>query len=216
MKKIIYGLSIMAILFGAFAFTTIKRYTDIFQQLAINNSEAKETIFLNFEQGALNFPHSSVLTKLALGKREAAVKEIGDYIKAYTASPEFAEQYKVAREAAKPGGVTGAEEKIQARLEELAQDIETTQADMKGKSGDMRKLYEASLAELNKELKALKDPSDPLHQKYVKNATKVSEIETNSAAEDLKYWQEDYPPTVKELVRKRLIAFLVFTSDIDF
>jgi hypothetical protein len=216
MKKIIYSLSIMTILVGAFAFTTIRRYTDIFQQLAISNNEAKETIFLNFEQGSLSFPHSSVLTKLAIGKREAAVKEIGDYMKAYTASPEFAEQYKAAREAAKPQGVTGSDEKRKARMEELEHDIESTQSDMKSKTGDMRKLYEVTLAELTKELKALKDPSDPLHQQYVKKASKVSEMESNTAAEDLKYWQEEYPPAVKELVKKRLTAFLAFTSDINF
>jgi len=216
MKKFVYGIFITGILAGTFAFTTIQKYVDIFQQLAINNNEAKETIFLNFEQGSLSFPHSSVLTKLAIGKREAAVREIGDYIKAYTASPEFAKQYKAAREEARPQGVDGADEKVKARIEELEHHIETTQNDTKGKSGDMRKLYEASLAELNKELKALKDPSDPMHQRYVKKATRVNEWEINAAADDLKYWQEEYPSTVKELVKKRLTTFLAFTSDIDF
>ena len=203
-------------LMGGFAFTAIKKYADIFKQLKIEESEAKESIFMNFQDGNLDFPRSSVITKLAIGQREAAVKEIGDYIKAYTSSPEFAEKYKEAREAAKPQGMAGSTEKIKARIETLEQDIETTQADMKKASGDMKKLYELTLQEQTKELKALKNPADPMHKYYVKEATEVEEGEKQMAADDLKNWEDEYPVTVKELVKNRLRKFLAFTADIDF
>lgn len=216
MKKIFY-LSILAtMLVGAFAFTAIKKYADIFKQLKIEESEAKESIFMNFQDGNLDFPRSSVITKLAIGQREAAVKEIGDYIKAYTNSPEFAERYKAAREAAKPQGAAGADEKVKARIETLEHDIETTTADMKKTSGDMKKLYEMTLLEQTKELKALKNPADPMHKYYVKEASKADEWEKQSATDDLKYWQDEYPATVKELVKSRLVKFLEFTAGIDF
>jgi hypothetical protein len=216
MKKIIYLLVAGVVLLGAVAFTTIKKYTDIFKQLKIDDNEAKEYIFVNFEEGSLGFPHSSVITKLAVGQREAAVKEIGDYIKTYTQSKEFAERYKAAREAAKPQGTVPAETKIKTRIEELEGEIVTMEEDMKKSTGDMRKLYEMSLAELKKQLKALKDPSDPMHKEYTRQATKEEEWETNMAAEDLKYWQQEYPESAKELVKRRLQKFMDFTSDIDF
>ena len=216
MKKIIYLPLFATVLAGIFAFATLKKYTDIFQQLKIAHNDAKESIFMNFHDENLDFPPSSVITKLAVGQREAAVKEIGDYIKTYANSKEFSEKYKEAREAARPQGPASAEEKISARIETVEQDIETTQAEVKKASGDMKKLYEVTLAEQVKELKALKNSADPYHSFYVKAAIKPKEWEKQMAGEDLKYWQEEYPATVKELVKRRLIKFLEFTADIDF
>lgn len=216
MKKIFYLVVVVAFILGAFAFTTVKRYADILKDLGIENSEAKETIFANFEQGTLSFPYSKVIRKLAVGQRESAVKELGDYIKAYTATPEFAQKYKAARDAAKPQGAASAVEKIQARIQQVESDIETTELDMKSTSGDMKKLYEVSLAELKKELRALKNPSDPNHSLYVQDATKSNPFEENMAAEDIKYWEQEYPATVKELIKNRLKKFLDFTKDMNF
>jgi hypothetical protein len=216
MKKIFYLSTVAVLLVVVFAFSAGKKYADIFKQLKIEETEARESIFLNFQDGNLDFPRSSVITKLAIGQREAAVKEIGDYIKAYTNSAEFAAKYKAAREAAKPQGTASAAEKIKARVETLEHDIETTQADMKKTSGDMKKLYEMTLLEQTKELKALKNPADPMHQYYVKEASNVEDWEKQSATDDLKYWQDEYPESVKELVKRRLVKFLDFTADIDF
>jgi hypothetical protein len=215
MKKLL-GVITILLLTGIFAFTTIQKYTDIFGQLGIEKGEATETIFFNFQDGTLNFPYSTVIRKLALNKRAEAVKEIGDYIKAYTSGNEFAEKYKVAREQAKPQGIASNEEKVKARISEVEADIETTKADMKSKTGDMKKLYEASLLELNKELKALKNPHDPAHKYYMQEATELKDSEKNMYAEDIKSWKEEFPPTVKELIHKRLVQFLEFTKDIDF
>ncbi len=216
MKKSVCLLAGFIVLASIFAFNTIKAYGDIFKDLGIENSEAKEVIFLNFEQGTLNLPYSKAVTKLALGQRAAAVREIGDYIKSYTSSPEFAQKYNEARLAAKPRGAASQKEKVEQRIAQVVADIETTETDMKNTSGDMKKLYEVSLAELKKELKALKNPADPHHKFYVENASEVDPMEQNMYEEDLKYWQQDYPPTVKELLRNRLIKFLDFTKDIDF
>lgn len=216
MRKFTPAVVSFFLLTGVFAFTSIKKYTDIFARLGIENTDAREAIFGNFQDGTLNFPYSSVIKKLALNKRADAVREIGVYIKAYTSSNEFAEKYKAAREQAKPQGLASIEEKLKARISQIEADIETTKADMKSKTGDMKKLYEASLLELTKELKALRNPNDPAYTYYMQQATELKESEKNMYAEDLASWQEEYPPTAKELIHKRLVQFLEFTKDIDF
>lgn len=212
----LYAVLLAVFVLGAFAFKTIQRFENIFQQLSMQTEEVKESIFYNFQDGMLGFPYSRVVTKLAVGKREAAVNEIGDYIKTYVGSAEFSEKYLASREEAKPQGVQSAADKLKEHIEQVEHDIEVSTADMQKASGDMKKLYEATLAELKKELKALNNPGDPNHAYYVKKATQPKDWESDMAAEDLKAWQEDYPPTVKEVVKKRLTQFLELTKDIDF
>lgn len=217
MKKIILATIAATVLVSVFAFKIIQHYADILKELQMNPAEAKESIYYNFQDGVLNIPYSKIITRLAVGKREAVVKELGDYIKAYTESAEFAAIYKEAREAAKPQGAPSAEEKIKTRIEQIKQDIQETETDLPKQTGNMKKMYEAQLLELKKELKALSNPSDPAHAWYAQNVTdKKDRFGENMAAEDLKSWQEDYPPTVKELVKKRLTEFLDVTNDIDF
>ena len=216
MKKFLFLALAFLLLMGAFAFKTIRHYQDIFRQLGVQEQTAKEYIFSSFEQGTLSFPSTSMMKKLALGQREAAVKEIGDYIKAYTATPSFEQQYLAAREEAKPKGVESPEDKIKAKIETLEHDLETTKEDMKETTGDMRKLYEETLKQITRQLKALKDPKDPMHRDAVEDATEVSEQESQFASEDLKYWEEAYPASVKELIRRRLVNFLEFTADMNF
>ncbi len=216
MKRILFIVWIAFASVGLMAFQMVRKYTEIFKQLGIEATDAKASIDISFQDGVLDVPYSKMIVKLAIGKREAAVREIGDFIKAYTESAEFAEKYKEAREAAKPQGMASPEEKIRERIEQVEHDIETTETDMKKTSGDMRKLYEATLLELKKERKALSNPADPLHNFYVKNATEVKEWESQMVNEDVKAWQDEYPATVKELVRRRLTKFLAFTKDIDF
>lgn len=216
MKKLIYAACAILIIMAAFAFTTLRHYTDIFKQLQIDPADAKESIFTNFQDGVLDFPYSTMVIKFAVGKRQAAVKELGDYIKAYTESAEFAAKYKEAREAARPQGVATSEEKIKARIEQVKQDIQDTEADLPKQTGDMKKLYESQLKELKKELKALSNPADPAYSWYAEQITEVKGSEKNFAVDNIKYWQQDYPATVKELVKKRLEEFLDLTKDIDF
>ena len=91
---------------GLFAFAGIKRYLDIWQQLSISQQDANGSIFGNFQTGDLSFPYSTVIKGLAPAKRAAAVREMGDYIRKYTSSQEFAAQYLSQREAAKQAGMS--------------------------------------------------------------------------------------------------------------
>ena len=216
MKKLVYTTLAVLLFLGVVAFKRMQQFADVLKELQMEPAEAKESIFLNFQQGALDFPYSTLVTRFAPGRREAAVKELGDYIKAYTESAEFAAKYRDEREAARPQGVATKEEKIKARIDEVKQDIQQTEADLPKQTGAMKKLYEGQLLELKKELKALSNPSDPAHAWYAEQGANVNETEENIAKENLRYWQQEFPATPKELVKKRLAEFLALTKDIDF
>ena len=216
MKKLIYPTLTAILLFSTLAFRNLQQYTDIFKQLQIEPAEAKESIFTNFQDGVLDFPYSTVVTKFALNGREAAVKELGDFIKAYSESAEFAQKYKQVREAAQPQEVEGANDKITARLQQLEQDMTSNANSLKGATGDKQTLLLLTQKELTKELLALTHPEDPKHDFYIRKLTKTKAWEMAQASEDQKSWLQDYPPTVTEIVRKRLTQFLALTKDIDF
>ncbi|MBS1567278.1 MAG: hypothetical protein JST39_23045, partial [Bacteroidetes bacterium] len=111
MKYILSALAVFlsAVLLLSF-YTTRNYYNDILKELSIQDAEAKEYIFGNFREGNLGFPYSAAIKSLVPGRRATAVREMGDYIRRYAASAEFIQQYRAAREAAKPEAPAGKEE----------------------------------------------------------------------------------------------------------
>jgi len=198
------------------SFMTAGYVADILQQLQIAEDEARSYIFDNFEQGGLGFPYSSVLKSVALGDRAKAVNQLGDYIRKYTESPEFIKTYNEHREAAKPQGPGNDQEKLQKKLEEINHDIKTAEEDMKSASGDMKKLYEATIKMLKEQQKALKDPNDPNHKMFLQDVTGRGGMDDSYYQQAQKDFEENYPATAKDLVKKRLREFLAMTADIDF
>jgi len=202
---------------GLFAFAGIKRYLDIWQQLSISQQDANGSIFGNFQTGDLSFPYSTVIKGLAPAKRAAAVREMGDYIRKYTSSQEFAAQYLSQREAAKPAAPAEGEEKIRIRLAGIRHDLEENEKGMAQAKGDMKKLYEATISMLKTEQKALQDPNDPQHEMYVSGLTGgTGSMDPEQYRQAKADFEKEYPTTVNELIKKRLKAFLELTKDIDF
>lgn len=213
MKKMTRIWMVCLVAMTTVAFTVVK---NIFDQLDIAEDEAREYIFGNFKSSNLSFPSSAVIKNLALGKRAGAVKELGDYIRKYTNSPEFAQEYKTVREGARPKNPADKEAKLKTRIEELKHDIETTEKDMKGVTGDMKKLYESTLQMQKTELKALQDPKDPNHKMYLMDISESDGDGEKNYKEELKYFEQEYPAQVKDLVKRRLQEFLSLTGDINF
>ncbi|WP_276484890.1 hypothetical protein [Paraflavitalea pollutisoli] len=212
MKKTHYYLLVALIALGTTAFTA---YKNVLDQLRIAEADAKDYILGNFKEGNLAFPYSTALKVLATGQRGAAVKELGDYIRKYVNSPEFAQAYKEARDAAKPQDPADKATKLKERIKELEQDVEKTKADMKGQTGDMKKLYEGTLKMQQDMLAALKDPKHPNHKMYLQDVDDADE-NGEQYKQAVKDYQTYWPATVKELTKLRLKEFLAFTADIDF
>lgn len=213
MKKM-FRIGIVCLLaLSLMAFAVVKNILD---QLEIAEDEAREYIFDNFKDGNLAFPYSSVLKGIASGKRAGIVKELGDYMRRYCSSPEFLQAYKEARESAKPVAPADKAGKIKARLEEIKHDIASNEEGMKSATGDIRKLYEATIKMLKEEQQALLDPKNAMHGMYVSNLTQGNDMDADQYAEAMKEFEREYPANVQVLIKRRLQEFLALTADIDF
>ncbi|MBC6489479.1 hypothetical protein ACFSQD_04050 [Flavihumibacter stibioxidans] len=103
MKKLATGFLFVIAVAGLVSFRGLSHfYNDIFTRLGLGTEEAESYIVGNIIEGGTGFPMSDIMRKLAMNKRAAVVKEIGDYVKSYTRTAAFAEQYKIFRMEARP------------------------------------------------------------------------------------------------------------------
>ncbi len=123
MKKAFLVIFLAFVATGLYSFRHLETaYNNIFNQLGLETEEAEIYIVDNIIGGGTSFPRTKVMVNLALGKREQAVKEIGNYIKAYVQTPAFAKEYANARSGQKPEAPTGIyknEENMAAYKEDL-------------------------------------------------------------------------------------------------
>ena len=123
MKKILLFTFFVLAVTGFYSFRQMeKRYSDIFRQLGLETEEAESYIVSNILGGSTSFPRTKVMVSLALNKRAEAVKEIGNYIKAYVQTPAFAKEYATTRSDQKPEAPIGLyknEENMAAYKEDL-------------------------------------------------------------------------------------------------
>jgi hypothetical protein len=211
MKSILKYLAATAGFIAAFAFNS-----ELLKRLDLSEQEAKEAIRDNFIRGGLWFPGNQTIKALAVTKRAATVKELGSYIRQYIESPEFNKAYQEARAAAKPAGKGDAQTLINERLAAIEEELTEAEEKLKAATGDRRKLHELSVSQLKQERDALKNPSHPMHNDYVENLTEETEENAAQRKMEADHFANDYPSTVKELVRLRLQKFLDVTATINF
>jgi hypothetical protein len=217
MKKIFAAIAALILVFGFVAFRTAeKKLADILKQLGIRDQEAKEYVFSNFQNGSLQFPYSQAVKKLAVGQRAEAVNEIGTFIRKYTESSEFISQYNEARNASKPQEPESLDEYVKKRIEELKTDIANSEEEMKKASGDMKKLYEATIKMQKDQLKVLQNPKDPMFAMYAGKDKEMEEQEWRDYKQALKEYEVYFPSNPKDLIKIRLKEFLDMTATIDF
>jgi hypothetical protein len=226
MKKLYFLLIVVVTTTALLAFKGINKYIDIFKDLGISQSEADEWIVDNFQSGSLFFSPTTQMRALASTKKVEIVKALGDHIRVQVESPSFAEKYRQKRESEKPtSGVPdwfNVEEKLQTYIENLEYDVNGIEQELKKASGNSKTQLEAALKEAKTAIKVLKDKNDPNYKKYFEKFLddEVPEEDRKMAKEqiqsDLSYWNEEFPPTIKELIKKRLKEFLDLTATIDF
>ena len=103
MKRFIVLVFGAVILCALYSFhNSLTTYNNIFTRLGLQTEEAEGYISANIIGGSTTFPSSRIIAKLALNKRAEAIKEIGEYIKAYVKTPGFATEYANTRLELKP------------------------------------------------------------------------------------------------------------------
>ena len=201
---------------GAFITMATAFSDEVLQQLALTKAEADATIRDNFIRGELWVPDKQAIKSIAIAKRATTVRELGAYIRQYVESAEFNNAYQEARAAAKPAGKGDVKTLITERLASIEEELKEMEVKIKASAGNTKKLYELSVTQLKQEREALKNPSHPMHNDYVENLTEETEEDAAQQEMETNYFNKDYPPTVKELVKLRLQKFLEVTATIDF
>ena len=211
MKKKFHSVFLIAAFIGFAAFTN-----DVLQQLSLAEEDAKEAIKDNFINGGLYFPDNQTIKTIAVAKRSTTVGALGDYMKQYIYSPEFAEAYEEAKQDAKPAGKADTKALIENRLQQIEEELPHAEENLKNAAPAMKKLNQLSVDQLKQEREALKNTKHPMHNDYVSNLKDEEEENAGQQEMEAKFFDEKYPATVKELVKKRLREFLAFTADINF
>jgi len=211
MRTKLYVILICFISSGLVAFTN-----DILQDLALTEKETNNAIKDNFIHGSLLVPDNKTIRGIAIAKRSATVHALGQYIKTYIQSPQFATAYEETRKANAPAGRADMATLKKLRLERIEEEMAEMESKLKNATGSNQQLLQLSLNQLKQEREALKNPRHPMHQDYVSNLTEEEDANVAQSHNALQGFTEQYPPTVKALIMKRLREFLVLTANINF
>lgn len=186
---------------------------EILKQLGISEEDAAYYIYGNFEKGELSHPTSDLIKSLIPEKRAAVVNGLGAYIKKYTASASFNEQYLNDRENAKP---ENAKDKLAKELIEVKKNRAEMQEAMKGATGDMKTLAEATLKMLDEQQQSLENPDNPQTPLYIAGLLGTAILNEEEYQAALAKFEQDYPATANGMLKKRLQQFLDLTATINF
>lgn len=206
LKKII----IASITVGLVAFTT----NTIISRLGVSDEDAQKAVSRGMYTGKLDLIAMYKAKQIPAGERAAAVKEMGDYIKAYVMSPEYKEAYVEGWEKEAP---QDANSKLRAAIKKSEKDYKDMEELHRTAEPENKEGYAAALKAMKDMIDILKDPKHKMHKVYVQGiAGGVPGPPTAAFKAELAKFEQTYPGTVEGMLKLRLKSFLTLTSDIDF
>ncbi len=233
MKKqlLIIMLSFFAIGFIAWQ-NRFKLTEDILKELGLEKEMAEDFISGNFFNGSIQIYKTDQMLAMSQTKRATLVKPIGDYIKAYVASPAFATKFEEERKSFLGLDLVEAAPSREELIEQFLQQLKTDESEIvqaiKTASSSQKTELEKALKQVREAQVALKDPKHPLHKKYfdlmkeemiIDNTVVRYEdpAEAKAAEEAMKGIElETFPSTPQELIKKRLKEFIDISGSVDF
>jgi hypothetical protein len=220
MKTLLIALVVAALSLGLYAVRTLESAaTDVLKTLNIPEPVAKECIWSSFRGMYLSYPNVTNLKKTARGDRAAIVRQIGEFAKAYSKSPEFKAKYLDYRTSEKPTPPEKPKSMEQNRKEQkenLDKAIRETEQNMKSLSPDVQKTMKEVLTGLREQRKSLDDPNNPMFSKQMDEMiTQGYDMQVKDYNERVAKWEKDRP-LPDAMVRDWLEEFLKVSSDIDF
>lgn len=194
--------------------------TTFLETLKLAKTDAESGIWNSFSYGSYGGPMSNTWHNLAVPMRVSLVKEIGAFARSYTQSEDFARQYAEYREGQKPNtpepfkGVEGIRKE---QKEQLTKSIAESKASLKGQTAEVKKILEDGIRTMEKTLKDLDDPNNPILSKEMNDMMKQQwdqeQVEYKKA---VAAWEQEYPTSPRALIKKRLAYFLELSATVDF
>jgi len=204
------------VVFGLLVVTT--RAADVLAQLGITLGAAKQAIDSVINSGVYNpgLPAAAFKLLPAAARGEAAAAGVA-WLKAYTATPEFKQQYAQIRESHKPAPpefagtpddeMKQADDEQKQQAEQSKKAIATLPADQRAQIEEAMKAAQAAMAQMN----------TPEMRKMRLDAIVAGRAErTTQYEQELATWKRNYPESAGPVIAKRLREFLAVSADVDF
>ncbi|MEO6253748.1 MAG: hypothetical protein ABIO79_10600 [Ferruginibacter sp.] len=200
-KNTLLSITVITVLGMAF-----KMADDIITKLGVDANRATAAIFSNIINAQprkencsgdcdgfnLQIPKATLLPGVITGDKAGAAKEVCAYIKQYCESKEFDQAYQNERTANQPAWEKP--RKIEQDLiDNMRSSIAEMEKEMKGLSGENKKMYASILTPLKEQMK---EAADPLPQ-----TTK---------------WKEKYPVSTDSAIIRALNFYLSEQATVDF
>jgi hypothetical protein len=191
---------------------------DVLSQLGITPQAAKQAIDSIINSGVYNpgLPAAAFKLMPAATRGEVAAAGVA-WLKTYTASPEFKQQYAQIRESHKPPPpeLAGTPDEEMKR----AEDEQKQQAEESKKA--LASLPPAQRAQIEEAMKAAQAMAAQLNtpemRKMRLDAIKAERADRMKQYEqELATWKRDYPESAAPVIAKRLREFLAASADVDF
>jgi len=188
--------------------------SNIISRLGVTDEDAHKSIDRNLLSGKLELIGAYKGKQIPPEERAQAVREMGDYIKAYVSTPEYKNAYveEWEKDAPKDGNA-----KLKAAIRKAEKDTKELEKLYETADAEYKESYGESLKAMKDIVAAMKDPKHKMHKIYVQSM--VGELPgppTAAFKAELAKYEETYPGTVEGMLKLRLKAFLALTSDIDF
>lgn len=233
MKKQLFVVLVCFFTLGLLAWQNrFKLAEDILKELGLEKEIAEDYISGNFFSGSIQIYKTDQMLALSQAKRVAIVNAVGDYIRAYVESPDFAAKFEEEKKSFLGIDLieTGPsqEEMIEQFLEQLKSDEVQLLKALKTATGSQKAEMESALKQIKEAQVALKDPKHPLFKKYFDMMKEdmmpektsggyEDPAEAKDAAKMMKEIElEKFPSTPKEMIKKRLKEFIEISGTVDY
>ena len=221
MKKVFSASAIVLLVVSMHAFRTLQQSgSDALKTLGIPEESAQNSFLSSLFGGTLSFVRTTQVQETANTSRGRFVRQIGAFLKSYTESAAFAEEYQRERETRKPSAPEvpkSMEEQRKEQKEQIQKSIQQTEEGMKTMPADLQASMKDVVSELKAQLKSLDDPNNPMFSKEVEEIYKQSyAAQLEDHKQQLTKWQQDYPEDPRALIKRRLMEFLELSQSVDF
>ncbi|HEX5024273.1 MAG TPA: hypothetical protein VFV68_03330 [Agriterribacter sp.] len=202
-----------------YAFTINRLNDDFLKQLGIDKAEADKKICNSILGGYIDVYGVRNLKDIAVGNRTALAKDLLLYLKAYTVSEHFKQEYAALKEQHKPEAVKKPETPTELRanmIQQAKEFVKTAEDNLNKATPDLKPIFEEGVKAAKQNLKDAEDPENKYIKAYTKNFDVLQQSIEQSNQAQLKDWEAKYPSNPLLFVKVRLEQFLTETNDIDF
>ena len=193
---------------------------DFLTTLGIDKATAEADVFNSVWSDYVAHPTGDRVRAVVFGDRPALAREVIQFARDYTASPEFLERYTAAREELRPEPpqpLQSGEEMVATMKADLQKQIAETQAQADQATGDMKEMLLGTIEMFKEQLAMLDDPDNPfldpsMQVAFAAEAAAQTEEYDRKVAE----WEQLYPADPEVRIAERLDKVLAQCSDVDF